>query len=133
LGKRINMVYKKEYKKQYYIKNREKLLKKASQYRKNNPEKIRQYRKNHRKEQHKKNKQYYKEFRKFIDEYKLSKGCAICGYKKCAAALDFHHKYEDKKFGVSRYYGFKKLKEEMEKCEILCANCHRELHNDVPF
>ena len=67
--------------------------------------------------------------REFIDDYKLSKGCAICGYSECAKALDFHHD-GDKNFAISNATttGIEKLKKEMEKCEILCCRCHRELH-----
>ena len=68
---------------------------------------------------------------KFIDDYKLSKGCSVCGYNKCAVALDFHHD-GDKEFGIAKAiadnYSLEKIKIEMEKCDILCSNCHRELH-----
>lgn len=83
-----------------------------------NLEKIKEYTNQWRKEKH-----------DWIDNYKLLKGCAICGYKKCVSALEFHHE-GDKEFCIGcGEYGFKKLKEEIEKCEVLCANCHRELHN----
>jgi len=69
---------------------------------------------------------------KWINDYKLLKGCAICGYKKCAEALEFHHK-ENKEFNISLATAgnrsIEKIKEEIDKCIILCANCHRELHN----
>jgi len=66
----------------------------------------------------------------FVQDYKLSRGCAICGYNKCADALDFHHN-GDKRFNIGVETGSKSLeltKEEMRKCIVLCANCHRELH-----
>ena len=75
-----------------------------------------------------------KEFRqkkyKFVQDYKLSKGCAICGYNKCASALDFHHSGE-KEFNIGVEAGSKSLEltiKEMNKCIVLCANCHREIH-----
>ena len=61
-------------------------------------------------------------------------GCELCGYNKCLASLDFHHKNEtNKEFGIGglrREVGFKKLKEEIEKCEVICANCHRIVHHE---
>lgn len=58
-------------------------------------------------------------------------GCNICGYNKCIDALDFHHiDPRTKKFSISNtgHHGIDELKEEAEKCIILCANCHREIH-----
>jgi len=61
--------------------------------------------------------------------------CHECGYKKCVAALDFHHLEEDKKkFGLSQEgltRSWIKTKRELQKCVLLCANCHRELHAGV--
>lgn len=64
-------------------------------------------------------------------EYKGSK-CENCGYDKCIDALEFHHKNpEEKDFGISsgNTRSWKKIKEELDKCIMLCANCHRELHS----
>lgn len=58
--------------------------------------------------------------------------CSICGYDKNHAALDFHHLgLEEKDEGISRmlFMSFEKLKPELDKCVLVCANCHRELHN----
>jgi hypothetical protein len=56
--------------------------------------------------------------------------CMVCGYNKCVAALDFHHKDpKTKLFSLSgNSYSFEKCKSELDKCWLLCANCHRELH-----
>lgn len=60
-------------------------------------------------------------------------GCAICGYNKCIAALEFHHTNpQDKKFALSfRSMDFadKRLVEELNKCILLCNRCHREIHH----
>ena len=71
-----------------------------------------------------------KETKEFVANYKKSHGCAICGYNKCAQALDFHHENDDKDFAIASNMtiGLEKLLAEMEKCTVLCANCHRELH-----
>jgi 5-methylcytosine-specific restriction endonuclease McrA len=67
-------------------------------------------------------------------EYKGSK-CIFCGYKKCIEALDFHHIDEKtKKFGLSEKgmtRSWEKTKEELDKCILICANCHRELHSGI--
>lgn len=72
------------------------------------------------------------EARKIKKELTLH-GCAICGYNKCPAALDFHHvNPEDKKYTLNNAYLSRltndKLIEELNKCILLCSNCHRELH-----
>lgn len=65
-------------------------------------------------------------------EYKGGK-CQICGYNKCYKALDFHHIDPSKKlFDISsNSFSFEKMKQESDKCALLCANCHREIHADV--
>lgn len=64
-------------------------------------------------------------------EYKGGK-CAICGYDKYIGALDFHHlDPEQKDFGISsKGYtrGIETVKRELDKCILVCANCHREIH-----
>jgi predicted DNA-binding protein YlxM (UPF0122 family) len=57
--------------------------------------------------------------------------CMKCGYNKCIAALDFHHRDpNEKEFSVSKYQNLSWLKImiELDKCDLLCSNCHRELH-----
>ncbi len=57
--------------------------------------------------------------------------CSRCGYDKCLAALDFHHKVGTVKIGpVMELSSLAKRKEEALKCDLVCANCHRELHAD---
>lgn len=65
--------------------------------------------------------------RKYLNEYKLSKGCLLCGYNANALALDFHHRDGEKKeCNVGRMdVGWDKMLKEIEKCDIVCANCHR--------
>lgn len=58
--------------------------------------------------------------------------CEICSYNKCDSALEFHHRDPSKKdFGISgnkQTAAWSKIKEEVDKCMLLCANCHREEH-----
>lgn len=61
--------------------------------------------------------------------------CERCGYDKCIQALQFHHKVPGEKdftistqlnlsnFSMDKYYN------EVDKCELLCANCHSEEHS----
>jgi hypothetical protein len=61
--------------------------------------------------------------------------CQICGYKKCGRALSFHHKDPTQKdFGLSAR-GFTrswdKIQVELDKCVLLCANCHMEVHENL--
>lgn len=63
-------------------------------------------------------------------EYKGGK-CEICGYDKCIDALEFHHlDPEEKEYGLSNgnTASFEKMKSEADKCILVCANCHREIH-----
>jgi vacuolar-type H+-ATPase subunit E/Vma4 len=73
-----------------------------------------------------------KEIKKWFIEYKESLKCIKCG-ENHPATLDFHHKNrKDKLFGINTKvhagYSIDKIKKEIEKCEVLCANCHRKLH-----
>lgn len=77
----------------------------------------------------KKFKHQQKRYNLTMHELKIN-GCAICGYNKCEVALEFHHvNQEDKKYCISRgQFGNKDLIDEVQKCILLCANCHREIH-----
>jgi len=72
-----------------------------------------------------------KRIRQLALEYKGNR-CAICGYSKCLKALEFHHLISDKKdFGISEKgytRSWEVIKKELDKCILLCANCHREVH-----
>lgn len=63
-------------------------------------------------------------------EYKGGK-CERCGYNKNISALDFHHiDPSTKKFTLSdTHHSWDETKKELDKCILVCANCHRELHN----
>lgn len=66
--------------------------------------------------------------RAWVNQYKISRGCKICGYNKWPEALDFDHKDpKTKLFWIARNIdaSWAKLQAEIDKCIILCANCHR--------
>ncbi len=57
--------------------------------------------------------------------------CQRCGYSGCAAAFDFHHRdATEKEWNISHLttYKWEQVQHELDKCDLLCANCHRELH-----
>ena len=65
-----------------------------------------------------------------FESYKKTLFCKKCGEKRFYL-LDFHHRNpEEKEFTISdrTRTSLDKLKKEIEKCDILCANCHREWH-----
>jgi 5-methylcytosine-specific restriction endonuclease McrA len=67
-------------------------------------------------------------------EYKGGK-CQVCGYDKYPGALDLHHMdYKDKDFGIAdKGYtrSWEKVKAELDKCVLVCANCHREIEAGI--
>ena len=65
----------------------------------------------------------------FLQQYKMEKGCSVCGYNEIPQALECDHiDRSKKKFGMNKAYKYKwsTIMEELEKCVILCANCHRK-------
>lgn len=69
--------------------------------------------------------------------YVMGEKCCLCGYNKCVAALEFHHidpKQKDLSFNKAKNMSWDKIEQELKKCVLLCANCHREVHyNDSEF
>lgn len=74
------------------------------------------------------------EIRKFIRKKKTQ--CETCG-ETHIATLDFHHiDPTNKKISISNivqhFWCLEKIQKEIDKCKILCANCHRKLHWNMP-
>lgn len=67
-------------------------------------------------------------------EYKGGK-CKCCGYNKCISALEFHHldpSVKEFNIGQKGYTrSWDKNKKELDKCILVCANCHREIHHGL--
>ncbi len=58
--------------------------------------------------------------------------CQRCGYNKCTRALAFHHEDPNEKdFNISgaHCHSWAKIQAEIEKCLLLCHNCHAEEHD----
>lgn len=67
-------------------------------------------------------------------EFKRTLACIKCG-ESHPGCLDFHHKDPSQKDGllsvvVNANWPMHKIKAEIAKCEVLCANCHRKEHFD---
>jgi hypothetical protein len=87
-------------------------------------------------EHYKKNKQYYKDKAKrrskeasaMVAQAK-ARPCIDCGIEYPPHVMDFDHLY-DKEFNIAhmpnRGFSLKRIQEEMNKCEVVCANCHRQ-------
>jgi hypothetical protein len=102
----------------------------------NDPE----YQKKYIREHYQRNKDYYKKKAKergnnlkpklyaFVNRYKVFVGCVDCGYKENPVALQFDHVRGEKLKDVSRMcaeaYSLSRIKDEIRKCEVRCANCH---------
>jgi len=65
---------------------------------------------------------------KYVNDYLLSHPCVDCGNNN-TIVLEFDHIKDDKKFNISdirkRAYSLKTIQDEISKCEVRCANCHR--------
>ena len=68
--------------------------------------------------------------KELLTDIKKNSKCTICGENRWWV-LDFHH-IRDKRFEVSslarRGCSLETFKEEIDKCIVVCANCHRDLH-----
>ena len=75
-----------------------------------------------------------RKLKQMVVEYKGGK-CIICGYKRYAGAFDLHHVGDSKKeFGLSvrgLTRSWERIKKEADKCILVCANCHREIHGGL--
>lgn len=118
----------KEWRKQYYIDNQEKHKLYRRKHYKDNKEKAN-------KQSIERGKRVREINIEYISSIKPLK-CEKCGYGKCFAALELHHRNNGQKENVKDklstwlYYGPERFKEKINSVEyiILCSNCHRELH-----
>jgi DNA-binding CsgD family transcriptional regulator len=78
-------------------------------------------------------KSHRKKIKEKLVDYKGG-SCELCHYNKCIEALEFHHRDPAQKdFGISEYTHLKwdNIVKEVDKCIMVCANCHREIHNGI--
>ena len=71
----------------------------------------------------------------YIDNEK-AKGCTQCGIKDIRC-LEFHHVSNDKEANIAELrtgsFGWQRLKDEIAKCIVICANCHRIFHHEEKY
>jgi hypothetical protein len=112
---------KRAYNRRYYQENRERFLAKSKErYEANRLIKAQNASRRH------------KLLRAFIQEQKIGKACMACGFSN-PRALDFHHRESAaKEINVSdiwqKGWSRRRILAEIAKCDVLCANCHRNLH-----
>ena len=105
--------------KEYYEKNKKQIIEKQKIYNKEHSIEYKQY-----------IGKYHRINKEYVLNYKLTHPCTICG-ESDPICLDFHHTGDDKKNTVSNliYKGnLESLISEIQKCDVLCANCHRKIH-----
>lgn len=59
--------------------------------------------------------------------------CVMCGFDKYVSALEFHHRESnEKEYQISKQMcnNFEDVKKELDKCDLLCSNCHSEVHSN---
>lgn len=109
-NKKARRSYNSEYNKKWYAKNKKKKKEQAKRSRK------RAIRRN----------------RRFVEGYKLEHPCPFC-METAPCCLSFHHRNGDLKEGnisdmVNRGYSLVRIQKEIDKCDIMCLNCHAKLH-----
>lgn len=75
----------------------------------------------------------HSEIGKLISEYKVECGCKLCSEKE-SVCLEFHHldsTQKDFEVSASRTRSWVKIQAEIEKCVVLCSNCHRKVHAGI--
>ena len=112
------MTYK-EHQRQWRQKNKERLNRKSRIYYQEHKAELRVKRQ--------------KLYQRLMRDLKIN-GCAICGYDKCNISLVFHHvNPKNKKYSLVQIDSLsnEKLISELNKCILLCCNCHGEIHSKV--
>ncbi len=107
--KEKNKEYQKKYQKEWYKRNKKKHIATARKNKKHHIRKMAQ----------------------MVSDHKSSEGCGRCP-EADPVCLDLHHVNGDKTIDVSvavqKGWGRERIKKEIDKCTVICANCHRKLH-----
>lgn len=81
------------------------------------------------------NKKQYHLLRKILRNIKTFLGCLVCKEQE-PIALDFHHLFDHTKEynlsnDINKYRTLNLMVEELEKCVVICSNCHRKYHGNI--
>lgn len=68
---------------------------------------------------------FYAKIQSEIRKAKIGRPCMDCGGIFPPCAMDFDHVRGVKRFNVGLAKNLRQLHEEIEKCELVCATCHR--------
>lgn len=69
--------------------------------------------------------------RRYLEKRKQT-SCQRCGYDRYIGAISFHHRDPNQKDpDWTKNWGWKRMKVELDKCDILCHNCHAEVHEEM--
>ena len=94
----------------------------------------RKYREANREKLNKEQRDRIKRGRDWWAEYRSRMSCSVCG-ENHHACLDFHHTNpEEKEFRIGDKVGLwkhERIVKEVEKCVVLCSNCHKKLHYEM--
>lgn len=111
----------------------------SEKWKQENQEKMREYRRKYYHENKEKEKARIQkrkdDLRKFVFSLRENKACIKCG-ENHPACLDFHHRDPSEKeaqlsnVAVEKGWSKERILDEVAKCDILCANCHRKHHYD---
>lgn len=119
---------KKQYLREYHGRNLEHAREYNKQYREKKRDALKEYGQ----------RRYLSDKERFIQmkiDAIIEKGgkCALCGYLydgKNMVVFDFHHKNPEEKLGnIAHMQNHATIAEELKKCDLLCANCHRLIHH----
>lgn len=115
------------WKKEYTLKNKERIRQQDAEYRRTHKDRIKQANKKYNSRMAKTNKEK-------LEAYKSLHSCCLCKNNN-PIVLQFHHvSLENKKGNVTdlvRSHSWSTVIKEIEKCVVVCANCHLIIHEDM--
>jgi hypothetical protein len=118
--------------KAYNADNKERVRIRQREWREINKDKLKEYREEHRKSISSKSNDRVRANKEFANSFKIGNSCSICGFNDIRA-LQFHHiDSSTKLFSIGNCGGRSRevIMREIQKCLLICANCHFILHSE---